>query len=505
MSVYGVYSSQRERQEKQIERFIGWSLLGSIALHVAILPLGLQLLAQEPRTVTEEAIEFIVVEEPEVEEPEVEEPEVEEPEVEEPPIEEPEVEEPEVEEPPIEEPDRSPTEVISENSPRESFSEPESTPKSPTEPTRPLFDPPNNLDNFDRADPPEIARSISGPQEPREIAPPVTQSPAITDPSEEPAISEPEMPESEISETPSSSFDEPTSPPISEPELSSPPNDPIASPAIQDPTEAIEDFTTTEPPEIARNYENPEIESDFDPGSTEAEFSEPEIASESSAPAVQPPMYNDPSTSDTWDASEPNDPIASNYNDYSTSSRDETGSMAPLDESNPYAESEIDSNAPISGSYSAPIADSTGDSSNFLNETPSYGDSSSSYDSYDAPRNDWDPGASSGFDEPAIANSGPMGDLPNSSSSGSGSGSVGCINCGKPSYPDIAREQGWEGEVLLSVDVDPNGNVSNVQLISSSGYPVLDNTAIDRAWSWQFDASENGQQGRMVSVPFELR
>jgi TonB family protein len=98
-----------------------------------------------------------------------------------------------------------------------------------------------------------------------------------------------------------------------------------------------------------------------------------------------------------------------------------------------------------------------------------------------------------------------MGDLPNSSSSGSGSGSVGCINCGKPSYPDIAREQGWEGEVLLSVDVDPNGNVSNVQLISSSGYPVLDNTAIDRAWSWQFDASENGQQGRMVSVPFELR
>ncbi|MBK4729016.1 TonB family protein [Oxynema sp. CENA135] len=490
MSVYGVYSSQRERQEKQIERFIGWSLLGSIALHVAILPLGLQLLAQEPRTVTEEAIEFIVVEEPEVEEPEVEEPEV---------------EEPPIEEPPIEESDRSPTEVISENSPRESFSEPESTPESPTEPTRPLFDPPNNLDNFDRADPPEIARSISEPQEPREIAPPVTQSPAITDPSEEPAISEPEMPESEISEPPSSSFDEPTSPPISEPELSSPPNDPIASPAIQDPTDAIEDFTTTEPPEIARNYENPGIESDFDPGSTEAEFYEPEIASESSAPAVQPPMYNEPSPSDTWDASEPNDPIASNYNDYSTSSSDETGSMAPLDESNPYAESEIGSNAPISSSYSAPISDSTGDSSNFLNETPSYDDSSGSYDSYDAPSNDWDPGASSGFDEPAIANSGPMGDLPNSSSSGSGSGSVGCINCGKPSYPDIAREQGWEGEVLLSVDVDPNGNVSNVQLISSSGYPVLDNTAIDRAWSWQFDSSENGQQGRMVSVPFELR
>ncbi|MEH6472713.1 MAG: TonB family protein [Halopseudomonas sp.] len=46
------------------------------------------------------------------------------------------------------------------------------------------------------------------------------------------------------------------------------------------------------------------------------------------------------------------------------------------------------------------------------------------------------------------------------------------------SYPLKARRKGWQGEVLLAVVVARNGEVSKVQLLSSSGYKTLDRAAI---------------------------
>ncbi len=48
-------------------------------------------------------------------------------------------------------------------------------------------------------------------------------------------------------------------------------------------------------------------------------------------------------------------------------------------------------------------------------------------------------------------------------------------------YPLIARLRGWEGEVLLSVHLDPNGSMSNIAVTRSSGYRVLDRSALKSA------------------------
>ena len=45
-------------------------------------------------------------------------------------------------------------------------------------------------------------------------------------------------------------------------------------------------------------------------------------------------------------------------------------------------------------------------------------------------------------------------------------------------YPLRARRKGWEGDVLLGVDLDEGGVIAEVRLLASSGYGVLDRAAI---------------------------
>lgn len=45
-------------------------------------------------------------------------------------------------------------------------------------------------------------------------------------------------------------------------------------------------------------------------------------------------------------------------------------------------------------------------------------------------------------------------------------------------YPELARQRGWEGEVVLRVIVVPPGNVERIQLARSSGYHVIDQAAL---------------------------
>jgi protein TonB len=46
------------------------------------------------------------------------------------------------------------------------------------------------------------------------------------------------------------------------------------------------------------------------------------------------------------------------------------------------------------------------------------------------------------------------------------------------SYPPRARRRGWEGEVLVGFRVDVNGRLGNVHLARSSGYSLLDESAL---------------------------
>lgn len=46
-------------------------------------------------------------------------------------------------------------------------------------------------------------------------------------------------------------------------------------------------------------------------------------------------------------------------------------------------------------------------------------------------------------------------------------------------YPVLARRHGWQGLVLLALTVKPNGALEHVHIRESSGYAVLDRSAVD--------------------------
>ncbi len=46
-------------------------------------------------------------------------------------------------------------------------------------------------------------------------------------------------------------------------------------------------------------------------------------------------------------------------------------------------------------------------------------------------------------------------------------------------YPPIARRMGWEGKVLVSFVLEPNGDIRDLKVLKGSGYEVLDKEALD--------------------------
>jgi protein TonB len=81
-------------------------------------------------------------------------------------------------------------------------------------------------------------------------------------------------------------------------------------------------------------------------------------------------------------------------------------------------------------------------------------------------------------------------------------------NMNPPKYPPSAFRSGAEGEVILIIDVDANGNVTNVAVEKSSRNRDLDRAAMEAARKWRFNSAVvNGQKtaGRVrVPVNFAL-
>ena len=50
-------------------------------------------------------------------------------------------------------------------------------------------------------------------------------------------------------------------------------------------------------------------------------------------------------------------------------------------------------------------------------------------------------------------------------------------SCAVPEYPPEARPAGQSGDIVLSFVIDSNGNVTNISIEKSSGFPILDNAA----------------------------
>ena len=54
-----------------------------------------------------------------------------------------------------------------------------------------------------------------------------------------------------------------------------------------------------------------------------------------------------------------------------------------------------------------------------------------------------------------------------------------------PAYPEVARQQGWEGTVTLHLELRADGTVGDVQVARSSGHEILDTAAQETAKTWK--------------------
>ncbi|MFZ3017638.1 MAG: energy transducer TonB [Gallionella sp.] len=83
------------------------------------------------------------------------------------------------------------------------------------------------------------------------------------------------------------------------------------------------------------------------------------------------------------------------------------------------------------------------------------------------------------------------------------------LNNPRPSYPMAARRMGWEGRVVLNVEVLATGYCGDVNVFQSSGHEVLDNAALRTVKGWRFvPASRAGRsvtQWFKVPVQFSLK
>jgi TonB family protein len=68
----------------------------------------------------------------------------------------------------------------------------------------------------------------------------------------------------------------------------------------------------------------------------------------------------------------------------------------------------------------------------------------------------------------------------------------------EPTYPSEARKEGYQGSVLLWVEVLPTGRAGQVEIKRSSGYAILDQSALTQIKEWRFIPARQGG----VAIPF---
>jgi protein TonB len=83
------------------------------------------------------------------------------------------------------------------------------------------------------------------------------------------------------------------------------------------------------------------------------------------------------------------------------------------------------------------------------------------------------------------------------------------LNNPRPAYPMAARRMGWEGRVVLNVEVLAEGSCGDASVFQSSGHEVLDNAALRTVKGWRFvPASRAGRpvtQWFKVPIQFSLK
>lgn len=78
-----------------------------------------------------------------------------------------------------------------------------------------------------------------------------------------------------------------------------------------------------------------------------------------------------------------------------------------------------------------------------------------------------------------------------------------------PTYPRQAREQGWEGVVIIQVHINKQGLVESSEIHESSGHSLLDTQALLAIQHWKFQPAKNGNFSvpaiANIPIKFDLR
>lgn len=76
-----------------------------------------------------------------------------------------------------------------------------------------------------------------------------------------------------------------------------------------------------------------------------------------------------------------------------------------------------------------------------------------------------------------------------------------------PPYPVVARRNGYQGRVVVRLEVAADGRTTGAEVLQSSGYDVLDQSAVDTLKDWKLEPALAG--GRpvpgSVNVPVRFR
>jgi len=75
----------------------------------------------------------------------------------------------------------------------------------------------------------------------------------------------------------------------------------------------------------------------------------------------------------------------------------------------------------------------------------------------------------------------------------------------RPLYPRIAREQGWQGKVVIRAHISAEGSVKETTVQESSGFPVLDDSALQAVKTWSFEPAKNGEFAVASTVALPIR
>ncbi|MDH3503846.1 MAG: energy transducer TonB [Nitrospirota bacterium] len=75
----------------------------------------------------------------------------------------------------------------------------------------------------------------------------------------------------------------------------------------------------------------------------------------------------------------------------------------------------------------------------------------------------------------------------------------------RPLYPRMAREQGWQGKVVLRARISAEGTVKHATVQESSGFPALDDSALQAVQTWSFEPAKNGEFSVASTVALPIR